>query len=892
MLPPTGTPAYDGHIISEEYFPIPFDFSTHVLLVNALDGQGVLNDDVQIFLDNVYNTLLEKIGDNLQAFDNYWTLDEEGATFVASGLLSDPNDPNASQAMITNVTIGNDAMSAKDFKSLAVSMAPNFLDSSYFVGTIGNKEMWSASGDSVTHDLLILVALTLPLAFIVFGIYFKSLRMILLPLITVVMCACLAFALSYFVTFFIDVLMYAPGIQAAMIFAVSIDYNIFLIQRFMQELQKGYSIGHSLWQCITLAGKVVFYSGICLVLTFLMMFVFPLPLFLSLGVVTALSICVCVVVTIFLVPSIIVASPYFFSRFSWSSKAPTPITVDSDPKWMKKALKKVSEREAARQEKVRRKEQEKKDKSAGETVPLLSSDNTEDLSKNIVDEKHPDVSQSTVESTAQSSETPEKQQTDSEHSDQKSKTATEHEVVAHGQGVDKESLKWRVVKFTTQPWFSLLIIGVALLLALIFGLVFIPKMFLTLDNNLVMDMSENTGQTFSYMTDEFSGGFVFPTLVMAIADDDRGESMMAEDVWDLLWEVEEKMVAMAATLDVSDVLTWEDLSSAASLGPIPISFTEAEDFLNEDSKLYDTSLAISYRYNFSEMMTDAQDGALIMTLANFPLDGSGACEFMYGLSGNDGVFNDPDVKSRTDEMKVKLYAYSNYTDCCSSKDAINNDFVWVAAVILGVVGIVTSLLFQSVLCFLFTLVAFGTVLSCVYGISVIIFPQVYWIVPAFVFSLQVGFVCDYYVLQFSTIKDLRRAKVKDRDCVKRALYDIGSVILVAGLVMGVSFTGLLFSNLGIMLQLGTYLVLNVLFDCFFAAILIVPSLLNLFGASVWWPMKLPPAKFTALHNFIAEELLSEPDSTNTLTVPSSLAKIVGLKEDHESSSYGDEEEEE
>ena len=66
------------------------------------------------------------------------------------------------------------------------------------------------------------------------------------------------------------------------------------------------------------------------------------------------------------------------------------------------------------------------------------------------------------------------------------------------------------------------------------------------------------------------------------------------------------------------------------------------------------------------------------------------------------------------------------------------------------------------------------------------------------------------------------------------------VVMVAGLIMIVSFSGLLFSSLDMLLQFGVCLIASLIFDTLIVVPILVPSVAVLCGKAMFWPGRLWP----------------------------------------------------
>ena len=103
------------------------------------------------------------------------------------------------------------------------------------------------------------------------------------------------------------------------------------------------------------------------------------------------------------------------------------------------------------------------------------------------------------------------------------------------------------------------------------------------------------------------------------------------------------------------------------------------------------------------------------------------------------------------------------------------------------------------------------------------------------FSIALG--CDYEIFSFEGIHETYYEAVDngediDKDKFKKIISKGSNnilVVLTAGFIMIISFTGLLCSSLDLLLEVGTCLIMDLLYDCFILIPVLVPGSAYLCG---------------------------------------------------------------
>ena len=188
--------------------------------------------------------------------------------------------------------------------------------------------------------------------------------------------------------------------------------------------------------------------------------------------------------------------------------------------------------------------------------------------------------------------------------------------------------------------------------------------------------------------------------------------------------------------------------------------------------------------------------------------------------------------------------------------AITADFTTVLAdalpifllVVVGLGFLALVVLFRSLLVPFIGAVTSMFSLAAAMGISVAVF-QWGWFnsilgvpgtgpilpfIPIMVFAILFGLSMDYQVFLVSRMQE-EWAKTKDNaESIRSGLRNSGRVVVIAALIMAVVFGAFVPSPDGIIKLFGVALASAVLIDAFVVRLVLVPSLMTMFGKANWW----------------------------------------------------------
>jgi RND superfamily putative drug exporter len=159
-------------------------------------------------------------------------------------------------------------------------------------------------------------AIVVPLAFAIFLLMVKSVRLLLVPIVGMLLSLAFSFASGTILSYFMPVMSYLPSLLMSITIAMSFDYGLFLSLRFREELMANRDVDsvRVVATVMNTAGHTILVSGVILCITFITMAAFPLTFVRVTGICAALSILLSVAVHLLCIPSLLLAFPTFFSK--------------------------------------------------------------------------------------------------------------------------------------------------------------------------------------------------------------------------------------------------------------------------------------------------------------------------------------------------------------------------------------------------------------------------------------------------------------------------------------------------------------------------------------------------------------------------------------------------
>ena len=158
--------------------------------------------------------------------------------------------------------------------------------------------------DRIKNDLIKAELVSGPLSLMILGIVFGSLVAALLPVGVGIGTVLAAIGMTVWLSNVTDVTVYATNIISLIGIGVSIDYSLFLVNRFREELERGHDVRTATAMSCATAGKAVFYSGITVAIGLMGMLFFTNTSLPSLGIGGTIAVTIAMVYSTIVLPAV------------------------------------------------------------------------------------------------------------------------------------------------------------------------------------------------------------------------------------------------------------------------------------------------------------------------------------------------------------------------------------------------------------------------------------------------------------------------------------------------------------------------------------------------------------------------------------------------------------
>jgi len=201
--------------------------------------------------------------DGIEGVASYWSTG-------APTLRSD----DSSQALVV-ATINGDADEARERIEV---ISPKFNGNGDVINVAvgGFEEVFRAVSAQIEEDLLRAEVIAFPITLILLLFVFGSLVSAALPMAIGGIAIIGSFFVLRVLTGFTDVSVFALNLVTAMGLGLGIDYSLFVVSRFREELRRGLTPHEAVVQTVKTAGRTVAFSGVTVALSLSALLIFPL----------------------------------------------------------------------------------------------------------------------------------------------------------------------------------------------------------------------------------------------------------------------------------------------------------------------------------------------------------------------------------------------------------------------------------------------------------------------------------------------------------------------------------------------------------------------------------------------------------------------------------------
>ncbi|MDT9701486.1 MMPL family transporter [Streptomyces sp. P17] len=256
--------------------------------------------------------LTEKLGaeDGVQEAASYWTLDK------APSLKAEKSD----SALVLAHLEGNE----DEVDDYLAKLRPHYEDG--FEGLQiqfgGRAEAYAEMNEQTQEDLALAETLVLPLTLILLVFIFRGVIAALLPLAVGIVAIIGALGVLRVLVELTDVSVFAMNLTTGLGLGLGIDYSLFVVSRYREELKKGVEVNDAIATSLRTAGRTVLYSAITVALSLSALLLFPMYFLRSFAYAGIAVVAFAVVAALVLLPALLAVIGTRINKWSWNRRKP------------------------------------------------------------------------------------------------------------------------------------------------------------------------------------------------------------------------------------------------------------------------------------------------------------------------------------------------------------------------------------------------------------------------------------------------------------------------------------------------------------------------------------------------------------------------------------------
>ena len=317
-------PANSPSVIAEEVLAAEFpgyENETSMIMVIRMvnDSESVVNDETESFCSQVIDSILNSSFDHIVlSVLSYYILADAGFSQVADGFIS---SEERSMLLTIDLLYDEENSSISAFVEYLREEVHKINTSEDFnVYLTGYLVMYLDMQEATEEDLLRMDLIVIPIALLVLAFVLRSLKLMILPIASMGISILASFLIMYPLALIWDIFSFVPSIMMSLVIALSIDYSLFLLSRYREEIMKNKSTSESVLQMSKHAGHTITVSGLTLAVTFLGLVFFPLQLLSTIGLGAAITIVITLGVNLSFTPAALLTFEEFFKKFTLYKK--------------------------------------------------------------------------------------------------------------------------------------------------------------------------------------------------------------------------------------------------------------------------------------------------------------------------------------------------------------------------------------------------------------------------------------------------------------------------------------------------------------------------------------------------------------------------------------------
>lgn len=793
---PKGTASYSAEEYIKSVFPSILVVTDFVAILEVdpprqiLDVPGIRNFSFAL------RDSLNSSG-KLTAFTSNATLWFGDNVSVGPGLVADGGSATIVQWTIAARVTSKESMDFdKEAQKKFQDSVDRWLPELSFSGITSTPTLTNVGIEDSESSLAKMDMIAMPIAFIVLWTVVRSGRLLLLTMACMGVALAVSFGVMYCVGLVIVVQTTTPSLMMSLLIAMSIDYSLFMLTRFREELElasAGQDVAAAVQSAVektmSSAGCMILLSGITLALAFLVLIFFPLDMFSSMGVGCSVSLVIALIVHLTLLPALLTAFPGFFGR-----------CVSAD-RCGKRCFGRCCPRKA-------------REGTAGPDCTDVRPSNGSALSNGQSVGAEP-------------------------HCSGDGALLPREPALPVGK-TRRPFWEWLARITTTFPYNLIIVVLVAVGTGAIGVAILHTKV--TDDFLMALPRGTHTYDAFEHLIATFGIGAINPyRLLLQPAGPLRPGSVLTQEFWESSQQILEEMASRLPMTTSSD---FQFLSYAGGQA-VPWALVDACLQHTAPPALAFACKEVAYAI---DKFSNADRSAAYALIA-----------LKFDPCGNNGRPWLDQARSLIDELTQSSGVRLELTGVgAASLDMISQSyaiFPYMVATTLAVAVVLLGVAFRSLVIPLRCVGSIVLTLFWVYGLAALTFQDGMldwtgiigvsskfhaqsWFLPVICFSMVVGICLDYDIFLTTRTMEFRQAGATPVEAIRQGVCSTGGIITAAGIIMAIAFAGLMFASIVMVNGLSFYMVFAVLYDTFIARCLFTPAAMSLLGRFNWFPSPL------------------------------------------------------
>ena len=200
---------------------------------------------------------------------------EQAASYWSLGTAPPLRSTDGDTAMVL-VRVGGEDDEAADERAVEIAEAVEGDDGVLRVSAGGQSIVFDRVNTTIENDLARAEMIALPITLVLLVLVFGTLVAALLPLAVGILAIIGTFAALQLIATFTDVSVYSLNLTTALGLGLAIDYSLFVVSRFREELDAGHHPRTAALRTMRTAGRTITFSAATVAISLAAMLVFPM----------------------------------------------------------------------------------------------------------------------------------------------------------------------------------------------------------------------------------------------------------------------------------------------------------------------------------------------------------------------------------------------------------------------------------------------------------------------------------------------------------------------------------------------------------------------------------------------------------------------------------------